>query len=300
MQETTDSFLDLVGRAQGGDPLAFDRLVRRFQDMAFGYALSLSPDRGAAEDAAQEAFVEAYRLLPALREPAAFPGWLRRLVFKHCDRAGRGGQRRRERAALPLEAARAEPDLTADPLAGAVRRQEAARVRAAVRGLPDGEREAVGLFYFGGCAAREIAAFLEVPEATVRTRLHRARRRLLAELRKETGIMGTDADVERAAAGAAGARPSEGGRLADRVLAEIAEEYRRQRREDPEGADRSLLAKARERIEGHLREGRPLALETVRVGQNLLAGMGEKDGRVALLRHFLTQPGLGVGEEAWA
>ena len=95
-----ESFLPLVQRAQVGDPFAFDHLVRRFQDMSVGYALTLlSDDRTSAEDASQEAFLEAYRCLGALRIPAAFPGWLRRIVFKHCDRV------RRDRAeqTVPLD-----------------------------------------------------------------------------------------------------------------------------------------------------------------------------------------------------
>ena len=79
-------WLTFVIGAQQGDLAAFDRLVRRFQDMAVGYAYSLLRDFSSAEDAAQEALVRAYIDLPMLREPAAFPAWLRRLVFKQCDR----------------------------------------------------------------------------------------------------------------------------------------------------------------------------------------------------------------------
>ncbi len=86
---------DDVVRAQGGDTAAFDALVRRFRDMAVGYAYSILRDFHAAEDAAQEAFIQAYYDLETLREPGAFPAWFRRVVFKHCDRiTGRGAARR--------------------------------------------------------------------------------------------------------------------------------------------------------------------------------------------------------------
>ena len=286
----TKDFPSLVQQAREGHVLAFDALVRRFQDMAFGYALSLVSDRALAEDAAQEAFLEVYRCLPGLREAAAFPGWLRRLVFKHCDRATRGLP---HRAMVPLEAARDMPteDVRSDPVIATERRQEARRVREAVRALPNGEREVTALFYFSGCRVREIAAFLEMPEATVRTRLHRARRRLRKEL--------TPMEMEKATQDTTKSRPSDSARFADRVLSEIVEEYRRQRREDPETADRSLLAQAKERVEEHLRQGMPLAFETARTGQGLLAMMGEHDLRIAVLRHFLGQT-LSVSEEAWA
>ena len=62
-------------------------LVRRFQDMAVAYGYSLLRDWQAAEDASQEAFLEAFRDLPKLRQPEAFPGWFRRIVFKHVHAA---------------------------------------------------------------------------------------------------------------------------------------------------------------------------------------------------------------------
>src|SRR5918912_2588241 len=85
-----DSLESLILRAREGDAEAYGAVVWRFQDMAVGYGYALLRDFQLAEDAAQEAFLEAYRSLPALREPAAFPGWFRRIVFKHCDRLTRG------------------------------------------------------------------------------------------------------------------------------------------------------------------------------------------------------------------
>lgn len=76
----------LVNRARDGDTDAYADLVRRFQDMAVGYAYGILRDFQLAEDAAQEAFFEAYRTLSKLRQPAAFPGGFRRIVFKQCDR----------------------------------------------------------------------------------------------------------------------------------------------------------------------------------------------------------------------
>ena len=82
----------LVERSRSGDLTAFETLVRRFQDMACGYAYSILGDFHLAEDAAQEAFVDAYGKLYQLREPKAFAGWFRRIVFKHCDRVTRRKQ----------------------------------------------------------------------------------------------------------------------------------------------------------------------------------------------------------------
>ena len=68
---------------------AFCALVRRYQDAAFGYAYALLGDPHQAQDATQEALLDAYRRLEALRVPEAFPGWLRRIVRTHCLRLRR-------------------------------------------------------------------------------------------------------------------------------------------------------------------------------------------------------------------
>jgi RNA polymerase sigma factor (sigma-70 family) len=103
----------LVRQAQAGDLDAFSSLVRRYQDIAVGYAYSILQDFHLAEDAAQEAFIEACRIIGQLRTPAAFASWFRRIVFKHCDRI----IRRKRPATAPLyEAAYATDDAT-DPLA---------------------------------------------------------------------------------------------------------------------------------------------------------------------------------------
>ena len=69
-----EELASLVVRARAGDLKAYGQVVRRFQDMAYGYAYSLLGDFHLAEDAAQEAFVQAYRDLGKLAIPAAFPG----------------------------------------------------------------------------------------------------------------------------------------------------------------------------------------------------------------------------------
>src|SRR5512135_2178678 len=109
-----------VVAAQQGDLDAFDALVRQFEDMAVGYAYSVLGDFAAAEDAAQDAFVQAYLDLKTLREPQAFPAWLRRLVFKHCDRI----TRRKQLATVPLAAGLEAPDPGPRPEEAVQQREE--------------------------------------------------------------------------------------------------------------------------------------------------------------------------------
>ncbi len=157
----------LVSRARDGNVDAFSVIVHRFQDMAVGYGYSLLHDFHQAEDAAQEAFFEAYRTLGNLRDPAAFPGWFRRIVFKQCDRI----TRRKTLPTVPLELAREPVAIQTD----AVMTRE---IVDAMDRIPEHEREATLLFYISGYSLEEVALFLEVPVSTVKGRLHSARSRL--------------------------------------------------------------------------------------------------------------------------
>jgi RNA polymerase sigma-70 factor (ECF subfamily) len=87
----------LIQRAQEGDLDAFAEVTRRFQHMAFGYAVALLRDLQQAEDVVQEAFVAAWFGLRSLADPAAFPGWLRGIVRHQAYRV----LRQRPHAPLP-------------------------------------------------------------------------------------------------------------------------------------------------------------------------------------------------------
>jgi DNA-directed RNA polymerase specialized sigma24 family protein len=82
-----------VVRAKAGDAEAFTWLVNRFQYLAVGYAYTALGDSHLAQDAVQEAFIAAYLNLPRLKEPEAFPGWLRSTVRHCCLRVLRRGRR---------------------------------------------------------------------------------------------------------------------------------------------------------------------------------------------------------------
>ena len=101
MTRDQNQISDLVERAAQGDEQSFADLVIRYQDMAVGYAFSNLGDFHRAEDVAQEAFLNAFRDLRALRDPRAFGAWLRSIVWKHCDRQTRRASVRTD----PMEAA---------------------------------------------------------------------------------------------------------------------------------------------------------------------------------------------------
>ncbi len=172
--DTVDS---LVKSALEGDMHAYASLVARFQDMAVGYAYSILHDFQLAEDAAQEAFWEAYKTLPKLRQPAAFPGWFRPIVFKQCDRL----IRKRRVVTIPLdETANSGPLL--DPVEYLERQEERDRILEAVQSLPGRQRAATTLYYISGYSCQEVGDFLGLPVTTVKKTLHSARRILRQSL----------------------------------------------------------------------------------------------------------------------
>jgi RNA polymerase sigma factor (sigma-70 family) len=170
----SDGLGALVNRARDGDADAYGVIVRRFQDMAVGYGYSILRDFQSAEDAAQEAFLEAYRNLGKLREPAAFPGWFRRIVFKQCDRLIRA----RGVATIPLEGAPEQPAFDYDQLDELEQRRMKERILEAVDSLPEHERDAALLYYISGYSQNEVGAFLDLPVTTIKKRLYSARGRL--------------------------------------------------------------------------------------------------------------------------
>lgn len=153
---------------------AFGELVLRYQDMAFACAYSVLGDFHLAEDAAQEAFITAWRKLDQLREPAAFAGWLRRIVLTECNRMTRGKRLK----FVPLDAGPAAGPAGRGPEADAEASELREKVSGLIRSLPEGERMVTALFYVAGFTQADIAEFLGVPVTTVVKRLYTARQRL--------------------------------------------------------------------------------------------------------------------------
>ncbi|GEM_PF-547473 len=153
---------------------AFGVIMRRYQDMAFAVACATLGDFHLAEDAAQEAFIIAWRCLDQLREPRAFPGWLKRIVLSQCLRQTRGNHL----VTMPLDSIAELPSEYANPEQSAEQHERQQEVRGAIMGLPEHERLAALMFYIGDYSQQEIAAFLEVPIGTVKKRLFSARNRL--------------------------------------------------------------------------------------------------------------------------
>ncbi len=171
----------------------FETLVLPHLDAAYNLARWLLRDERAAEDAVQEAALRAFRYFGSLRGDDAKP-WLLGIVRNTCFTMF---ERRREAheqlglddAGIEVEQI-AEPGVGSDPAAALQRRDERARVDAAIRALPPALREVIVLREIEGLEYAEIARVASVPIGTVMSRLSRARDRLRASL-LQAGVGGT-------------------------------------------------------------------------------------------------------------
>lgn len=165
---------ELVIKAQQGDTGAFTEIVRRFEVMAHRIAFTMLGDYSLAEDAAQEAFIDAYLSLHNLREPAAFPGWFRRVVFKHAER-----QLRRDHGEARLLESSFLGDGSPDMLDTLYIRT---RVHTALTALNNRQRMLLQLFYIEGYSQQEIVQMMGWSLPTVKKQLFTARSHLRKEM----------------------------------------------------------------------------------------------------------------------
>jgi RNA polymerase sigma-70 factor (ECF subfamily) len=165
-------------RARSGDTDAFAELFRRHGDAVYAYCFRRTADWAVAEDLTSVVFLEAWRrrLDVELPEDKVLP-WLYG-VATNVVRNQRRSLRRYDAALRRLPPLRHERDF-ADDLAGRLADEQRMReLHGTLRRLPAGERDAVALCWWHDLSAADAAFALGVPEATVRTRLFRARRRL--------------------------------------------------------------------------------------------------------------------------
>jgi RNA polymerase sigma factor (sigma-70 family) len=160
-----EAVVALIARS---DEQALAELYDRFGRVAYGLALRILRDAALAEDAVQEAFLTAWRRADTfMPERAKASTWLLTLVHRRAVDLVRREERRR---AEPLEAA--EEHAGEAPAEDAVwLRYERERVQAALRRLPDQQREALELAYYGGFTQSELAERLGQPVGTIKSRM---------------------------------------------------------------------------------------------------------------------------------
>ena len=168
---------DVLRRAKAGDRQAFTEVVRHYDHRLRALAYRLLGDRAAMDDALQEAYVKAFRALPAFREDAGLGTWLYQITYRACVDLQR--RESRHQAGTGAWSAPETPAPTADPAATAARRTDLQRALAA---LPVDQRAAVLLVDAEGLDYDAAAAVLGVAPGTIASRLSRARAALRAVL----------------------------------------------------------------------------------------------------------------------
>ena len=168
---------EIVHRAQAGDLDAFERIVRECQPGAWFLAYYLTHDAAAADDIVQEAFLHAYIAIRSYRSQWRFTGWLLQIVrncaMDHHRRVKRRGAAV-ERATAPM------PDPDHSPMV-----EERTRIHDAVRALPPDMREPFVVIEMLGYSYEEASEILGVKMGTLKSRMHRARARLVRSLTEE-------------------------------------------------------------------------------------------------------------------
>lgn len=172
-----------------GDENALAEVYHRYCRVVAAVALRVTRDAGVAEDVTQEVFVSLWdRPLAFDPERGSLRGWLCLLAQRRSIDRVRAEVRRRTLLTGPCPGDSATPGgIAADPAEIVLASITAARVRAALAGLPVLIRQAIELAYFRGRTYREVAAELGIPEGTAKSRLRRGLRQLAVALGSERG-----------------------------------------------------------------------------------------------------------------
>jgi len=165
--------------------MAYEELIRTYQDVALRTAAAFAPD-GDADDAAQEAFVKAYRALGRFREGAPFRPWLLRIVANEARNRRRSAGRR---AGLALRSAedRRPGEAAPSPESAVLAHEQRRWLHDAVAALRPDDRDVIAARYFLELNEAETAELLAIPRGTAKSRLSRALDRLREALETAPG-----------------------------------------------------------------------------------------------------------------
>lgn len=179
-QAAQDTDQQLVERVQKGDKRAFDLLVLKYQHKIFAIISRYVRDQAEVQDVAQEAFIKAYRALARFRGDSAFYTWLYRIAINTAKNHLVARNRRPPSSDVEVDEAEfytgseALKDIET-PERSMMRDQLQAVVDKSIRDLPEDLRTAVTLREMEGLSYEDIAAIMDCPVGTVRSRIFRAR-----------------------------------------------------------------------------------------------------------------------------
>ena len=185
----------LVERARNGDVNAYEALVQHYQELAFRVAYQVTGDAADAEDAAQEAFVNAYYALGRFRAGAPFRPWLLRIVANEARNRRMAAHRRTALAQRAL-VAQTSGEAAPSPETAAEAEEFRATLLASLRRLRGDDRLILAYRLFFDLSEAEMAEALKCPKGTVKSRLSRALGRLRAALPADVRLPATAGETD--------------------------------------------------------------------------------------------------------
>ena len=180
--DTTLEQYKLVTRAQQGDKDAFDDIFDQYSGLMLRTAYSIVKDRDSAEDAVQNALIQAWQHLPSLREAGALRSWLMRIVVNQCI----SFKRRLARSTMFLRQSISEQETD---LASQIAEYAKGRIERnwdlaqAIENLPAKQQMVIALHYYQGMTVPEISQALQISENTLKKRIQAALSNLRQVLR---------------------------------------------------------------------------------------------------------------------
>ena len=180
----SESYLDdhvLITRAQGGDKSAFNTLIRKHETRAYQYAFRLTRNPEEASDVVADAFVRVFNALHNFKGQSAFTTWMYR-ILTNCYLDARKRERNRVTTSLETvlrtqdgEVEKQIEDPSASPYDDTERIVRERSIESAVALLPEYQRAMIVMYHAESMTYEEIAAALDLPVGTVKSRLNRAR-----------------------------------------------------------------------------------------------------------------------------
>lgn len=178
---------ELVFRFKNGDQNAYAELYQKYIKYAFGTALLLLKDSSMASDVCQEAFIKVYRKIHSFKDEYQFKPWFYRIVVNESMRF----TRKIMCFPKPIEKMPDIPSNTfSEPQNIIISKEESYEIRQAISKLPIKLKVPIILRYYSDLTEEEIAAALNIPTGTVKSRLSRGRERLERILKNDLSVGG--------------------------------------------------------------------------------------------------------------
>ena len=171
-------------RAQRGDEAAFEALVTPHEEMLWHICWRYTRSTPDAQDCLQETMVKAWRALPSFRGECSLKTWLYRICVSCCTDYVRSTSRRREDSIEAMEGFDPADDAP-QPEEALLKKEKQRQVHEAIQSLPEPMRETLILTVMEGCSYEETATLTGATVGTVKSRVNRARQKLLAYLNAE-------------------------------------------------------------------------------------------------------------------